>query len=97
MENRELMRIEDGRGKLVHVRGGAVWITQEGDGRDYYVPAGASFSVTRNGRTVIAAIGRASIAVTSACEPVERKLGARLASIWTGLFAPHARPTTAGL
>lgn len=92
MENRELMRIEDGRGRLVHVREGAVWITQEGDRADYYVAAPASFRLTRDGLTLISAVGGASVAVTS-----PNKRGARLAKIWAGLFAPHARPTTAGL
>ena len=60
-----LMRVEDARSSLVHVREGAVWITQEGDERDYFVPAGKSFRVTCDGLTVIAAIHRSSIALTS--------------------------------
>jgi hypothetical protein len=62
MENRELMRIEDGRGTVVHVRDGAVWITQERDRRDYYVAARGSFRITGAGLTLISAVGRASIA-----------------------------------
>jgi hypothetical protein len=63
MKNRDLMRIVDGRGTVVHVREGAVWITQEGDRRDYYVPARGSFRLTRDGLTLISAIGSASVAV----------------------------------
>lgn len=63
-----LMRIEDGRGMLVHVWEGAVWITQEGDRRDYFVPARSSFRVNRPGLTVISAIARSAIALTSPYE-----------------------------
>jgi hypothetical protein len=63
MENRELMRIEDGRGVVVHVREGAVWITQERDQRDYYVAARHSFRITGAGLTLISAVGRACIAL----------------------------------
>jgi hypothetical protein len=93
----DIMRIEDGRGMRVHVREGAVWITQEGDRRDYYISAGGSLRLTRDGRTVIAAVRHASIAVTSPDEPGENTLGSRLARIWAALYAPHARATTAGL
>jgi DUF2917 family protein len=60
-----LMRIEDARGALVHVWEGAAWITQEGDERDYFVPAGKSFRMSRDGLTVISAIRRSAIALTS--------------------------------
>jgi Protein of unknown function (DUF2917) len=65
MENRELLRIEDARGTVVHVREGAVWITQECDRRDYYVAARRSFRITSAGLTLISAVGRASIALDS--------------------------------
>jgi Protein of unknown function (DUF2917) len=92
-----IMRIEEGQDMRVHVLDGAAWITQERDSRDHYVPARSSFRITNAGRTLISAVGHASIAVTSPHEPVENKLGARLARIWAALHAPHARPTTAGL
>jgi hypothetical protein len=37
-----LLRIEDGREMLVHARDGCVWITQEGEGRDVLLEAGAA-------------------------------------------------------
>jgi hypothetical protein len=94
MENRELMRIEDARGTVVHVREGAVWVTQERDPRDYYIPARASFTVTRDGLTVISALGHASIELGS-LRP--RGWSSALARMWIDLFAPQARVTTAGL
>jgi len=42
-----------------------VWITQDGDARDYFVPAGKSFRVSRDGRTVVSAIRRSSIALAA--------------------------------
>lgn len=75
MKNRQLMRVQDGRGTVVRVHDGAVWITQEGDRRDYYVPARGSFTLTRDGLTLISALGRASIALTS---PFERAAAARI-------------------
>jgi DUF2917 family protein len=63
-----VMRVENGRSSLVHVWEGAVWITQEGDERDYFVPAGKSFRVSRDGLTVISAIRRSSIALASILE-----------------------------
>ena len=61
-----LMRIEDARGALVHVWEGAVWITQEGDERDYFVPAGKSFRVSGDGLTVVSAIQRSLVALAQA-------------------------------
>ena len=60
-----VMRVEDAHSSLIHVWEGAVWITQEGDERDYFVPAGKSFRVSRDGLTLIAAIHRSAIALAS--------------------------------
>lgn len=59
----------------VHVWEGAVWITQDGDQRDYYVPARGSFTLTRDGLSLISALGRASIALAS---PYEADAAARI-------------------
>ena len=58
-----LARIADGRGALVCVWDGALWITQEGDLRDYFVPAGESFRIARDGVTVINALSRSVVTV----------------------------------
>jgi len=83
-----LMRVQNARSSLVHVWEGAVWITQEGDERDYFVPAGKSFRVSRDGLTVISAIRRSSIAVAA---PLEKW---SLFDFWVRWFAPRALPTT---
>jgi hypothetical protein len=63
-----LMRIEDAPGALLHVWEGAVWITQEGDERDYLVPAGKSFRVTRAGLTLVSALRASAIALTGSIQ-----------------------------
>ena len=91
-----LMRVENARTSLVHVWEGAVWITQEGDARDYFVPAGKSFRVSRDGLTVISAIRRSSIALAKGFKR-EKSLGERLFAFWVRWFAPRALPTTGAL
>jgi Protein of unknown function (DUF2917) len=63
-----MVRIEDGREMLVYVWGGSVWITQEGDRRDRHVGAGGWFRITARGLTLISALGRSTITLTSPCE-----------------------------
>ena len=75
MTRGSLMRLEDGRGMRVHVWEGAVWITQEGDRRDYFVPARTSFRITGARLTLISAIARSSIALTS---PHEQSFAERI-------------------
>lgn len=42
---------------------GRLWITQEGDTRDYCVPAGVTFCADRKGRAVLSAIDETSVAI----------------------------------
>jgi len=63
-----VMRVEDARSSLIHVWDGAVWITQEGDERDYFVPAGKSFRVTRAGLTLVSALRASAIALTGSIQ-----------------------------
>lgn len=43
-------------GTVVRVLQGRTWITQEGDARDYVVPAGMRFCVARKGHVVVSAV-----------------------------------------
>ena len=65
LERGKLVRIEDGRGMLVRVISGSVWITEEGDSRDRIVAAGKRFRIGSSGVTLISAIGRSTIALGS--------------------------------
>ncbi|HEY8252738.1 MAG TPA: DUF2917 domain-containing protein [Burkholderiales bacterium] len=94
MTRGSILRIEDGRDRLIYVWEGELWLTQEGDGRDRCLGPGSWFRLDRKGVAVAQAIRRSTVTLSAkAGEP----LGARLTRFWTGLFAPHARPTTAAL
>lgn len=58
-------RIEDGRGILVYVWEGELWITQEGDPRDYVVRGGEWFRVERNGTALLHATRRTHATLTA--------------------------------
>jgi hypothetical protein len=104
-----LVRIEDGRGMLVRVTRGSVWITEEGDQRDRLVGPGGQFRVVSSGVTLISAVSRSSIALSSPYEhgfarridlvraSLLARMRARLRKKWMGLYVPGSRPTTAAL
>ena len=56
------LRVEDGRGTLVRVRGGCVWITQEGELRDEILDPGRPFRISRDGFTLITAVEESLVA-----------------------------------
>ena len=60
-----MVRVEDGRGMLVYVWSGNVWVTQEGDRHDRHVAAGGWCRITSAGLTLVSALGRSAIALTS--------------------------------
>ena len=45
MQQDELLRVYDGMGATVVVRGGEVWLTQDGDERDVFLGPGESFTL----------------------------------------------------
>ena len=104
-----LVRIEDGRGMLVRVASGSLWITEEGDARDRFVGPGGRFRVASSGVTLISALSRSTIALSSPYEHgfarridlvranLLARMRARLMKRWKGLYVPGARPTTASL
>ena len=90
-----MVRIEDGRGMLVRVTSGSVWITEEGDPRDRFVSAGGRFRVVSNGVTLVSALSRSTIALSSPYEHAfARSIDLVLASWLERIFQ---RRTHAGL
>ena len=79
-----LVRIEDGRGMLVRVISGSVWITEEGDQRDRFVTAGSHFRIASSGLTLISAISRSTIALSS---PYEHGFARSIEFARTGWFS----------
>jgi hypothetical protein len=70
----DLLRIDRGRGVAIHVNDGDVWLTQDGDRRDYTLADGETFWIGRDGVTVVQARRVASLTVSV---PVDRP-GARV-------------------
>jgi hypothetical protein len=48
----DLLRIENGRGLLLAVRSGAIWLTQETDPRDFFLAAGRRMRLDKDGLSV---------------------------------------------
>ena len=63
----DLLRIRGGRAVLF-VEHGPVWITQEGDGLDVVLPAGAWVRLDGDGTTIVQAAGDASVTLTAAAD-----------------------------
>ena len=117
-----LLRVEDGRGILVYVWEGELWVTEEGERADRLLQAGEWHRIERDGAAVVYALKRSVLTLTapepeyyarrivlaragsaapvvlySAARVRGLHLGARLRQLWSSLFAPNARPTSAVL
>ncbi|MBK6981319.1 MAG: DUF2917 domain-containing protein [Betaproteobacteria bacterium] len=57
----QLVTLDDACGTRIHSREGTVWITQEGERRDFVVGPGDAFLVTRPGRTLVQAMDAALV------------------------------------
>lgn len=55
----------DHRWRVLLCLQGELWVTQEGDGRDYLLAAGQMFIVTRPGLVVVQALQPARVQITS--------------------------------
>lgn len=94
----QVSRIQDGRGRRLHVETGAVWLTEEHCRDDVALKAGESYCIAHDGMTLLVTLGAPFALVT--LEPavqVEPTLAERFWSFWAGLYAPQSRPTTAAL
>ena len=60
-----LALIEDGKGMVIALWDGELWITQAGDPRDYVLRAGASFRLGREATVLAAAQGESRITLTA--------------------------------
>lgn len=59
------LTLDGARGALVRVLAGRLWITQARDCADYFVEAGASMRIERDGATVVEALRDARFVVES--------------------------------
>ena len=60
-----LAHIEHGRGMLVYVWDGELWITQEHDRRDHFVKPGGWLLLDRDGLAIIYALSSAQVTLTA--------------------------------
>ena len=78
------VRIEDGAGILVYVWEGELWVTQEGDSRDYFVSPGRWFRLERNGLSLLYATRHTHATLTApTAEAYARLITATLAGTTT--------------
>jgi hypothetical protein len=64
LRDRQHVNMQDAAGWTVKALAGSVWITQEGDNRDIALNAGESFTVERDGSTLVSPFGDARICVS---------------------------------
>jgi hypothetical protein len=65
-----LLRIRGGRGALLFVEHGSVWLTQEGDPRDIVLAAGAWLRLAGGGTTIVQGLREAALTLTAAADAV---------------------------
>jgi hypothetical protein len=70
LEAGQLFALDDARGTRIQPREGTLWITEEGEPKDFVVGPGEAFVVARAGRTLVQAVAPARVALTSANEPI---------------------------
>jgi len=86
LPRRGLLSIRGGRGAVLFVEHGEVWVTQEGDPRDVVLSAGGWFQLDRDGTAIVQARRPASVTLTAVAD-------APLPEIRT---PPHGRSRRAG-
>ncbi len=83
------LRIIDGKGALLYVREGEVWLTQEGSTKDHVLSAGQSFRLDRNGMAVVYSFRRSVLGLSGRRE----RSASALHRFWSDLVAP-AHPSS---
>lgn len=63
LEAGQLLSLDDACGTRIQPHEGTVWITEEGEPRDFVVGPGEAFVVTRAGRTLVQAVVPARVAL----------------------------------
>lgn len=63
LEAGQIFSLDDACGTSIEAQAGTVWITEEGEPRDFVVGPGEAFLVTRPGRTLVQAMAPAQVAL----------------------------------
>ena len=61
-----MLKIEDGRGVVLEVKRGLLWLTQEGDTRDRYIEAGDWLRLDGDGLAIANALKRTVVCIAAA-------------------------------
>ena len=64
LEPGQVVTLDDAQGTRIVARSGTVWITEEGENRDYIVGPGDALVVARSGRTIVQALQSAWISLS---------------------------------
>ena len=83
MHRGSMLKIQDGRGVVVEVKRGMLWLTQEGDTRDRYIGPGDWLRLDSDGLTIANALKRSFVTIHQVREPM-------LARLRRLLFHPQA-------
>jgi hypothetical protein len=57
----QVLTLDDAAGARISSRAGTLWVTEEGAFTDHIVESGASFTLRRDGRTVVQALAPALV------------------------------------
>lgn len=66
MPKGSMLKIEDGRGIVLEVKRGMLWLTQEGDTRDRYIAAGDWLRLDGDGLAIANALKRTVVCIAAA-------------------------------
>lgn len=69
LEPGQVVSLDDACGALIEPSGGRLWITEEGESKDFVVRPGETFVVSRAGRTVVQAVESAWITLREGVLP----------------------------
>jgi hypothetical protein len=83
----EGLRIENGRGLLLAVRSGAIWLTQEADPRDFFLTAGRFMRLDNDGLSVAYASLPATLTVAATPGPDNARPSSFIHRLGRSLFA----------
>lgn len=72
LDRAERLALTDAAGAVAAVKSGCLWITMENDLRDIVLTPGDTWTIERDGRTIISAEEKSTLVLT---EPIPRRAG----------------------
>lgn len=67
----QVLKMRDAKGHTLAVFDGLVWVTQDGDPRDAFIPKGGVFTFDRPGLAIVEAMQESRLAVLAATDEQE--------------------------